>query len=56
LIVIASTYLLFAAIASSTDALIGEVFPALVFVGAATLGFKKNSLDRGGWLSTPWYL
>lgn len=42
LIVIASTYLLFAAMASSADALVAEVFPALIFVVAATLGFRKS--------------
>lgn len=42
LIIIASTYLLFAAMANSADALIAEALPALIFVVAATLGFRKT--------------
>lgn len=42
LIIIASTYLLFAALANSADALIAEALPALIFVVAATLGFRKT--------------
>ena len=41
LIIIASTYLLFAAMANSADALIAEALPALIFVVAATLGSGK---------------
>ena len=40
LIVVASLYLLFAAIAKSTDALIAEAFPMLLFATAATAGFR----------------
>lgn len=43
LIVIAFLYLLFAAIAGSTHALMAEAVPALVFVVMATLGFRKNA-------------
>ncbi len=42
LIVIATLYLLFAAIAGSTDSLVAEVIPALVFVAMAALGFRKT--------------
>lgn len=42
LIVIATYYLLFAAMAKSTDSLVAETFPALVFVAAAALGFRKT--------------
>ena len=44
LIVIATLYLLFAAMAMSTGALVAEAIPALVFVVIASLGFR----------STPW--
>ena len=47
LIVIATLYLLFAAMAGSTDALVAEAIPALVFVATAALGFRKDSLARG---------
>ncbi len=43
LIVIATLYLLFAAIAGSTEAFVAEVIPALLFVTAATIGFRKTT-------------
>jgi hypothetical protein len=46
LIVIATLYLLFAVMAGSTDSLIAESIPALIFVAMATIGFRK----------TPWLL
>jgi len=46
LIVIANLYLLFAAMAKSSGALVGEAIPALVFVALAVLGFRK----------TPWFV
>ena len=46
LIVIGILYLLFAAMASSTDSLVAEAIPALVFVAMAALGFRK----------TPWFV
>ncbi|MFN7943912.1 MAG: hypothetical protein U0Z53_00925 [Blastocatellia bacterium] len=42
LIVIAIYYLLFAAMTKSTETVIAETFPALMFVAAATLGFLKT--------------
>lgn len=42
LIVIALLYLLFAAIAGSTESLIAELLPALLFVTAAALGFRRT--------------
>lgn len=42
LIVIALLYLLFAAIGGSTDSLIAELLPALLFVTAAALGFRRT--------------
>lgn len=42
LIVIAALYLLFAAMAGSTDSLVAETIPALVFVALAVLGFRKT--------------
>ena len=42
LIVIATLYLLFAAMAGSTDSLVAEAIPALVFVAMAALGFRKT--------------
>ena len=42
LIVIATYYLLFAAMAKSTDALVGEASPVLMFVAAAALGYRKT--------------
>jgi hypothetical protein len=42
LIVIATLYLLFAVMAKSTDSLVAEVLPALVFVAMAALGFRKT--------------
>jgi len=42
LIVIATLYLLFAAMAKSTGALVGEAIPALVFVAMAALGFRRT--------------
>lgn len=46
LIVIAFLYLLFAAMAGSTESLVAEVVPALMFVAAAALGFRR----------TPWFV
>jgi len=46
LIVIATLYLLFAAMAGSTEALVAEAIPAFVFVAMAALGFRK----------TPWFV
>jgi hypothetical protein len=43
LIVIAALYLLFAAMAGSTESLVAETIPALVFVTMAVLGFRKNA-------------
>jgi len=42
LIVIAFLYLLFAAMAGSTSAIVMETLPALLFVAAAAVGFKKS--------------
>ncbi len=42
LIVIATLYLLFAVMAGSTDSLVAEAIPALVFVAVAALGFRKT--------------
>jgi hypothetical protein len=42
LIVIATLYVLFAAIAGSTSAIVMETLPALLFVAAAAVGFKKT--------------
>lgn len=42
LIVIATLYVLFAAIAGSTSAIVVETLPALLFVAAAAVGFKKT--------------
>ena len=42
LIVIATLYLLFAAMAGSTDSLVTESIPELVFVALAALGFRKT--------------
>ena len=42
LIVIANLYLLFAAMAGSTDSLVAAAIPALVFVAMAALGFRKT--------------
>lgn len=42
LIVIATLYLLFAAIGGSTAALGAEAIPALMFVAMAALGFRKT--------------
>jgi hypothetical protein len=42
LIVIATLYLLFAAMAGATDSFVAEVIPALVFVAMAALGFRKT--------------
>ena len=42
LIVIAALYLLFAAIAGSTSAMAAETLPALLFVAAAAVGFRKT--------------
>lgn len=43
LIVIATLYLLFAVMAKSTDSLVAEAIPALVFVAMAVLGFRKKA-------------
>lgn len=45
LIVIATLYLLFAVMANSTNALVAESIPALIFVAMAAVGFRKK---------TPW--
>jgi len=42
LVVIATYYLLFAAIAKSTDALVAEVIPVLLFTAVAALGFRRT--------------
>jgi hypothetical protein len=42
LIVIATLYLLFAAVAGSADSLIAETIPALLFIGMAAIGFRKT--------------
>ena len=42
LIVIAALYLLFAAMAKSTGALLAEAIPALMFVTIAAIGFRKT--------------
>jgi len=42
LTVIGTLYLLFAAMANSTDSLVAEAIPALVFVAMAALGFRKT--------------
>ena len=42
LIVIAALYVLFAAIAGSTSAMAAETLPALLFVAAAAVGFRKT--------------
>lgn len=42
LIVIAVIYILFAAIAESTTTIVVEMLPALVFIAAAAIGFKKS--------------
>jgi len=43
LIVVAAYYILFAVMGGSTDALLAEAVPALLFVAAATIGFRKSS-------------
>jgi hypothetical protein len=42
LIVIATYYFLFAAMAKSIDSIAAEAFPALMFVAAASIGFRKT--------------
>ena len=42
LIVIATLYLLFAAMAGSTGSLVTEAIPALAFVATAAIGFRKT--------------
>lgn len=42
LIVIAALYLLFAAVAGSTDSFVAETVPALAFVALAALGYRKT--------------
>ncbi len=42
LIVIAALYLLFAAMAGSTDTLVAEAIPALGFIAMAAVGFRKT--------------
>ncbi|PZV01114.1 MAG: hypothetical protein DCF32_16615 [Leptolyngbya sp.] len=42
LIVIATLYLLFAAIAGSPEFFVAEAIPALLFVTIATIGFRKT--------------
>jgi len=43
LIVVASYYILFAATARSTHALLAEAFPMLLFTAAAALGFRRTA-------------
>ncbi|MDB6147812.1 MAG: hypothetical protein JWO45_1476 [Spartobacteria bacterium] len=43
LIVIAALYLLFATMANSTQSLIAETVPALVFVTMAVVGYRKSA-------------
>ena len=45
LIVIATLYLLFAVMAKSTDSLLAETIPALVFVAMAAMIFIRRSLQ-----------
>src|SRR5947209_2627558 len=42
LIVIAALYLLFATMAGSTNSLLAETIPALLFVAAAVLGYRRT--------------
>jgi hypothetical protein len=42
LLVIAVLYILFACMAGSTDALLAEALPALLFGAAATIGFRRT--------------
>jgi hypothetical protein len=42
LVVIATLYLLFAAMAGSTASLVAEAIPALLFVATAAVGFRKS--------------
>ena len=42
LVVIGALYILFACIAASTDALLAETLPALLFVAAAAIGFRRS--------------
>ncbi len=41
-IVIATYYLLFAAMAQSTDALLAEAVPMLLFIAVASIGFRRT--------------
>src|SRR5262245_2341104 len=43
LVVIGLLYILFAAIAGSTEALLSESLPALLFVALAAIGFRRTS-------------
>jgi hypothetical protein len=42
LLVIAALYILFACMAGSTDALLAEALPALLFGAAAAIGFRRT--------------
>ena len=54
LIVIAAYYLLFAAMAKSTDALLAEVLPMLLFGAAAAVGFQRTLWIVAAAPGTPW--
>ena len=43
LVVIANLYILFAASGRSTNALLAETLPMLLFVTAASIGFRRNA-------------
>src|SRR5688572_13124423 len=43
LIVVAHYYILFAVMAKSSDALLAETVPMVVFIVAATLGFRRTA-------------
>jgi hypothetical protein len=43
LIVVATYYILFAAMAKSSAALLGEAIPTVVFIAAAGLGFRRTA-------------
>ena len=42
LVVVATYYLLFAALAGSTDAFLAETLPVLIFAAAAAIGFRRT--------------
>ena len=43
LIVVATYYILFAAVAQSSTALVAEAIPTIVFIAAAALGFRRTA-------------